>query len=135
MRDGYEEVANETVTLKELFKGWNRWRLEMRTVKKISQEEFKEKCDEAFGTSNQEGVYQHLRVFLDPDDYHEFRLECDANKQKRNPTEDAFAKEKDALMKTIEYQARELAALRRSQEELRKLLLVISSTLSNTLPQ
>lgn len=78
LRDGYVEVVNEKVTLKDLFKAWNRWRLERKTVKKISQEEFKEKCDDRFQKTNQEGIYQHLRVFLDPDDHQEFIQECEA---------------------------------------------------------
>lgn len=85
LRDGFVEVVNEKVTLKDLFRAWNRWRLEMKTVKKISQEEFKEKCDERFQKTNQEGVYQHLRVFLDPEDREEFLLECEQSRLLTDP--------------------------------------------------
>lgn len=57
----------------------------MKTVKKISQEEFKETCDERFQKTNQEGVYQHLRVFLDPEDREEFLLECEQSRLLTDP--------------------------------------------------
>lgn len=84
LRNGYEEVINEKVTLKELRKAWNRFRYGIPQIAEVPLNEFKRSIDEILEAekTNQEGVYQHLRVFYDTEDRDEFLAEHQANKLK-----------------------------------------------------
>ena len=97
LKDGYVEAMQETVTVKDLYKAWSRWRAEMSSVKRMSLEEFKARCDDKFGHSNQDGVYNHVKVFLDEDDVYLFKRESQLNAVK----EDDLTLSSDALADQI----------------------------------
>lgn len=79
---GYEEVRYEKVTLKEIFKAYNRWTIDSK-AKKFPLETFKTFCEDSFGDSRGQDIYVHLRVFLDEEDVEEF--EADHKKIQSNP--------------------------------------------------
>ena len=71
IRDGYPELATEKVTLKEIWKAYNRW-VVISNHKKIDIDTLQKLCEENFGDSRDTRVYQHLRVFLDEEDLEDF---------------------------------------------------------------
>jgi P4 family phage/plasmid primase-like protien len=71
LRDGYTEVTNEKVTLKEIVKAYNRWMMATGS-KKMDSKELENRCEEAFGDSRGKREYSHIRVFLDEEDLEEF---------------------------------------------------------------
>ena len=75
-RDGYDEVTNQKVTLKEIIKAYNRW-LITGGGKKMDARELEHRCEEAFGDSRGKREYSHIRVFLDEDDLEEFDRQHD----------------------------------------------------------
>jgi hypothetical protein len=76
VREGYTELVNEKVYLKELFKAYNRWCVCSGSgAKKIERMLFESLCNEAFGDSRGKQFYCHIRVFLDEDDLEDFEKE------------------------------------------------------------
>jgi P4 family phage/plasmid primase-like protien len=71
LRDGYTEVTNEKVSLKEMIKAYNRWQV-AGGAKKMDAKEIEHRCEETFGDSRGKREYSHLRVFLDEEDLEEF---------------------------------------------------------------
>ena len=94
---GHEELIHERVTLKDLFKGYNRWKL-LEKKGRIPLDTFTTLCEEAFGDSRGQHLYAHIRVFFDEDDVEEF----DADHKRTlsnpivNPTTDAVPSERMA---------------------------------------
>lgn len=82
LRAGYEEVVNEKVTLKDLFKIWNRYRVGTKGTKKVSFEEFKTSIDQILEAERtaEDGVYQHLRLCYDMEEVEEFLAQVEAKK-------------------------------------------------------
>lgn len=78
LRDGYAEVTNEKVTLKEIVKAYNRWMVATGS-KKMDAKELENRCEEAFGDSRGKREYSHIRVFLDEEDLEEFEKMHDEN--------------------------------------------------------
>jgi P4 family phage/plasmid primase-like protien len=74
LRDGFTEVMNEKVSLKEVIKAYNRW-LVSGGGKKMDAKELEHRCEEAFGDSRGKREYSHIRIFLDDEDLEEFEKE------------------------------------------------------------
>jgi phage/plasmid-associated DNA primase len=81
LRNGFTEVTNEKVSLKEILKAYNRWAVSQPGLKKTDAKELEMRCEEAFGDSRGKREYSHIRVFLDDDDLEEFDREHDANEE------------------------------------------------------
>ena len=77
LRNGFTEVTNEKVTLKEILKAYNRWAVSQPGLKKTDAKELEMRCEEAFGDSRGKREYSHIRVFLDDDDLEEFEKQHD----------------------------------------------------------
>lgn len=78
LRDGYTEVTNEKVTLKEIVKAYNRWMV-ATGGRKMDTKELENRCEEAFGDSRGKREYSHIRVFLDEEDLEEFERHHEEN--------------------------------------------------------
>jgi len=74
LRDGFTEVTNETVTLKEIIKAQSSWAV-ATGGKKMDPKELEHRCEEAFGDSRGKKVYTHIRVFKEESDVDEFDTE------------------------------------------------------------
>lgn len=74
LRDGYESVVNEKVTLKELMKAYNRYQVSEGGAK-LEVKEVEAFAEKEFGDSHGRREYSHLRVFLDEEDLEEFDRE------------------------------------------------------------
>ena len=81
LRNGFREVMDEKVSLKEILKAYNRWAVSQPGLKKTDAKELEMRCEEAFGDSRGKREYSHIRVFLDEDDLEEFEKEHDENKE------------------------------------------------------
>lgn len=82
LRDGYTEVTNEKVSLKEMLKAYNRWAISQPGIKKTDIKEIEMRCEEAFGDSRGRREYSHIRVFLDEEDLDEFEKQHAENQEK-----------------------------------------------------
>lgn len=83
-RDGYEEVTNNTVNLKDIFKCYKRW-AESTGAKRTDMNELEKRCEDAFGDSRGKKVYTHIRVFLEEEEVEEFdRLHNENNQAPDN---------------------------------------------------
>ncbi len=85
LRDGYTEVTNEKVKLKEIIKAYNKWQLTSNS-KKMDPNELEHRCEEAFGDSRGKREYSHIRVFLDEDDLEEFDKQHAENEEEQEHT-------------------------------------------------
>jgi P4 family phage/plasmid primase-like protien len=70
-RNGYEELTNEVVALKDIAKAYRRW-ADATSSKKMDVKEIEHKCEEAFGDSRGKKIYTHIRVFMEEEDVEEF---------------------------------------------------------------
>lgn len=71
LRNGFTELTNQKVSLKEIVKAYSRWLL-TGGGRKMDARELEHRCEEAFGDSRGKREYSHIRVFLDEDDLEEF---------------------------------------------------------------
>ena len=71
-RNGFPELSEDKVSLKEISKAYNKWAQSQVGVKKIDLKELEMRCEEAFGDSRGRREYPYIRVFLDEDDLEEF---------------------------------------------------------------
>ena len=70
---GYPEVINQTITLKQIVKAYNRWRIGYNSdATKYTVQELEIRCEAAFGDSRGKLEYCHIHVFLDEEDVEEF---------------------------------------------------------------
>ena len=81
LRNGFTEVTNEKISLKEILKAYNRWVISQPGAKKSDAKELEMRCEEAFGDSRGKREYSHIRVFLDDDDLEEFDKQHDEQKE------------------------------------------------------
>jgi P4 family phage/plasmid primase-like protien len=70
-RNGYEELTNEVVALKDIAKCYRRW-ADATSSKKMDVKEIEHKCEEAFGDSRGKKIYTHIRVFMEEEDVEDF---------------------------------------------------------------
>jgi P4 family phage/plasmid primase-like protien len=70
-KDGYNELANEHVSIKEINKCYKRW-ADTMGIKRMELKELEHRCEDAFGDSKGKKVYHHIRVFEDDGDVEEF---------------------------------------------------------------
>jgi P4 family phage/plasmid primase-like protien len=82
LRNGFTEVTNEKISLKDILKAYNRWVISQPGAKKSDAKELEMRCEEAFGDSRGKREYSHIRVFLDDDDLEEFDKQHDEDKGK-----------------------------------------------------
>jgi P4 family phage/plasmid primase-like protien len=82
LRNGFTEVTNEKISLKEILKAYNRWVITQPGAKKSDAKELEMRCEEAFGDSRGKREYSHIRVFLDDDDLEEFDKQHDEEQGK-----------------------------------------------------
>ena len=75
LADGFECLANEKTTLKEIVKAYNRWQVAGGYRKKMDAKEIQELAEKEFGDSRGQKEYSHLRVFYDEEDVEEFDKE------------------------------------------------------------
>ena len=87
LRDGFTEVTNEKVTIKEVVKAYNRW-IVSGGGKKMDAKELEHRCEEAFGDSRGKKEYSHIRIFLDEDDLEEFERQHAASLEDEEGKED-----------------------------------------------
>jgi hypothetical protein len=80
LRDGYTEVTNEKVKLKDIIKAYNKWQITSNS-KKMDANELEHRCEEAFGDSRGKREYSHIRVFLDEDDLEDFDRQHAENRE------------------------------------------------------
>ena len=69
-KDGFEEVTNEKVSLKDICKCYKRW-AEATSAKRLDIKEIENRCSDAFGDSKN-NTYTHIRVFLEDEEVEEF---------------------------------------------------------------
>ena len=74
VRDGFTEVTNETVSLKDIIRAYNSWAASTGG-KRMDPKELENRCEEAFGDSRGKKVYTHIRVFREESDVDEFDKE------------------------------------------------------------
>ena len=84
LRNGFTEVTNEKISLKEILKAYNRWVISQPGAKKSDAKELEMRCEEAFGDSRGKREYSHIRVFLDDDDLEEFDKQHDEDNGKKD---------------------------------------------------
>ena len=70
-RDGFDEVTNNVVILKEIAKCYKRW-ADATGARKLDLNELENRCEEAFGDSRGKRTYSHIRVFLEDEEVEEF---------------------------------------------------------------
>jgi P4 family phage/plasmid primase-like protien len=73
-RDGYPELSNEQVSIKEISKCYKRW-ADTMGIKRMEMKELEHRCEDAFGDSKGKKVYHHIRVFEDDTDVELFEKE------------------------------------------------------------
>lgn len=74
VRDGFTEVTNETVSLKDIIRAYNAWAAST-SGKRMDPKDLENRCEEAFGDSRGKKVYTHIRVFKEESDLDEFDKE------------------------------------------------------------
>ncbi len=85
-RDGYAEVTNEKVSIKEISKCYKRW-ADVTNTKRMEAKELEYRCEEAFGDSHGKKIYEHIRVFLEEEDVEAFDKQHAENEEETTQTE------------------------------------------------
>ena len=70
-RDGYDEITNNVVALKDIAKCYKRW-ADATGARKLDMSELENRCEDAFGDSRGKRTYSHIRVFLEDEEVEEF---------------------------------------------------------------
>ena len=71
LRDGFQEVTHEQVSLKDIARCYKRWAT-ATGAKQMSLSELENRCEEAFGDSRGRKLYTHIRVFLEDEEIDKF---------------------------------------------------------------
>jgi len=71
LRDGYQEVTNEQVSLKDIARCYKRW-ASATGAKSMQLPEIEARCEESFGDSRGRKIYSHIRVFLEDEEIDKF---------------------------------------------------------------
>ena len=93
--EGYDEVKDEKVSLRELYKAYHSW-TETVGENLILLMDFETYCDKEFGNSFDKRIYSGLRVFLDSEDVELFDEMHNTISEEDDciPSEEFFMKEK-----------------------------------------
>lgn len=71
LRDGYAEVTNNQVALKDIARCYKRWATATGS-KSMGLPELEERCEDVFGNSRGKKIYSHIRVFMEDEEIDKF---------------------------------------------------------------